>query len=116
MSVRFNEPLDVTRVNTETLRLFSSGPDGVLGTDDDIPIAGTVSYREEINSAFLTMAIANGLTSAITNPLESEIRAAVMAADVLNGNDPDCASWIRAHRQPGEDGGRTRRRRRATSS
>ncbi len=72
--------------------------------------------RHGINAAFLTMAIANGLTSAITNPLESEIRAAVMAADVLNGNDPDCASWIRAHRQPGEDGGRTRRRRRATSS
>jgi 5-methyltetrahydrofolate--homocysteine methyltransferase len=51
--------------------------------------------RVGINSAFLTMAAASGLTSAITNPLEPEIRQAVMAANVLTGNDPDCISWIK---------------------
>jgi 5-methyltetrahydrofolate--homocysteine methyltransferase len=67
-------------------------------------------HRLGINAAFLTMAAASGLTSAITNPLEPEIRQAVMAADVLNGNDPDCVSWIRTHRQPTGEGESGRRR------
>lgn len=66
--------------------------------------------RIGINSAFLTMAAASGLTSAITNPLELEIRQAVMAANVLNGVDPDCVDWIKSHRQPNEDGEGGRRR------
>ena len=55
------------------------------------------------------MAIAAGMTSAITNPLHAEVQAAVMAADVLMGNDPDCAAWIRAgsaSRRPRAGGGR----------
>ena len=67
-------------------------------------------HRIGINSAFLAMAAASGLTSAITNPLEPEIRRAVMAANVLNGVDPDCVSWIKAFREPSEDGERERRR------
>ena len=66
--------------------------------------------RIGINSAFLAMAAASGLTSAITNPLEPEVRQAVMAANVLNGVDPDCVSWIRTYRQPSENGDRQRRR------
>lgn len=66
--------------------------------------------RLGINSAFLTMAAASGLTSAITNPLEADIVRAVMAANVLNGVDPDCASWIRANRQPPLEGERARQR------
>jgi 5-methyltetrahydrofolate--homocysteine methyltransferase len=66
--------------------------------------------RIGINAAFLTMAAANGLTSAITNPLEPEVRQAVMAANVLNGVDPDCVNWIRTYRQPTEGGERERRR------
>jgi 5-methyltetrahydrofolate--homocysteine methyltransferase len=74
-------------------------------------------HRIGINAAFLTMAAASGLTSAITNPLEPEIRQAVMAANVLNGNDPDCVAWIKMHRQPsgGGEGGRRRTGRRAKS-
>ena len=71
--------------------------------------------RAAINAAFLSMAIGAGMTSAITNPLEPEIRTAILAADVLAGHDPDCATWIRAHRQPSSedgDGGRRGGRRR----
>jgi len=67
-------------------------------------------HRTGINAAFLAMAAASGLTSAITNPLEPEIRQAVMAANVLNGTDTDCVGWIEAHRQPAEDVDRQRRR------
>jgi 5-methyltetrahydrofolate--homocysteine methyltransferase len=72
--------------------------------------------REGINGPFLAMAISNGLTSAITNPLLAEVREAVMAADVLMGNDEHAAVWIREHREPiveGEAGGRRVNRRRA---
>lgn len=65
-------------------------------------------HRIGINAAFLAMAAASGLTSAITNPLEPEVRQAVMAANVLNGTDPDCVDWIATHRQPIADPGRQR--------
>src|SRR5512145_2278295 len=54
--------------------------------------------RNGLNASFLTMAIAAGLTSAITNPLHDEVIRACMAADVMMGHDPDCARWIRRFR------------------
>jgi 5-methyltetrahydrofolate--homocysteine methyltransferase len=66
-------------------------------------------HREGINGPFLAMAISNGLTSAITNPLLPEVREAIMAADVLMGNDPECGRWIREHREASADGEQARR-------
>ncbi len=85
--------------------------------------ASNVSFglpnRAGINSAFVTMAMASGLTSAITNPLEHEIKSAIMAGDVLTGNDAHANAWIAANRDPntpeGGRGGRPRRRRAAVS-
>ena len=80
--------------------------------------ASNVSFglpnREGINGTYLSMAIACGLTSAITNPTAEGVRSAVMAADVLMGNDAECGRWIKAFREPpaaGEDGRRQNRRR-----
>jgi 5-methyltetrahydrofolate--homocysteine methyltransferase len=80
--------------------------------------ASNVSFglpnRPVLNGAFLSMAIANGLTSAITNPIEHEIKRAIMAADVFMGNDENCLAWIQANREPaakGEGGGERRRAR-----
>jgi 5-methyltetrahydrofolate--homocysteine methyltransferase len=73
-------------------------------------------HREGINGAYLAMAMASGLTSAITNPIAGGVRESVMAADVLLGNDRDAARWIRTHRvapPDGEAGGRRTNRRRA---
>ncbi|HLE79181.1 MAG TPA: dihydropteroate synthase, partial [Candidatus Limnocylindrales bacterium] len=71
--------------------------------------ASNVSFglpnREGVNAAFLPMAIASGLTSAITNPLSEGVRAAIMAADVLMGNDPDAGRWIRVNRPPTPEAG-----------
>jgi 5-methyltetrahydrofolate--homocysteine methyltransferase len=64
--------------------------------------ASNVSFglpqRPPLNGAFLAMAISNGLTSAITNPIEHEIKQAIMAADVMMGHDENCFTWIRTHR------------------
>ena len=86
--------------------------------------ASNVSFglpnRNGINSAFLIMAIAAGMTSSITSPLHEEVMQAVLGADVMMGHDPNCANWIRKYREPTADGegrggraGRQRRRRSA---
>ena len=67
------------------------------------------------------MSIGAGMTSAIMNPLHSEVKTAIMAADVLNGQDENCAAWIAANRNPGEAGegargGRRGGRRRAAAA
>jgi len=56
--------------------------------------------RPGINAAFLAMAIGSGMTSAITNPLETQVRTMVMAANVVAGHDENCARWISANRDP----------------
>ena len=75
--------------------------------------------RHIVTGTFLSMAIGAGMTSAIMNPLHAEVKAAVMGADVLMGNDENCAAWISQHRDPGVEGsGRSarRNRRRNTAS
>ena len=59
-------------------------------------------HREGLNAAFIPMAVAAGMTSAITNPLQPELMQAVRGADVIMGHDPQCARWIRAYRTPGD--------------
>ncbi|RLA30054.1 MAG: methyltetrahydrofolate cobalamin methyltransferase [Gammaproteobacteria bacterium] len=75
--------------------------------------------RNGLNSAFISMAIASGLTSAITNPLHSDLMQSVRGANVVMGNDAECANWIAAYRDPDAEGSVRRgrrggRRRRAT--
>lgn len=76
--------------------------------------ASNVSFglpnRHVVTGAFLSMAISHGMTSAIMNPMHAEVRAAVMAADVLTGADENCASWIKANRAPSDGNDRAGRR------
>ena len=75
--------------------------------------------RNGLNAAFIPMAMAAGMTSAITNPLHSELMQAVRGANVVMGNDAECAAWIQNYRDPdaagapqrGRRGGRRRRNR-----
>ena len=55
--------------------------------------------RQAINSAFIAMAIAAGLTSAIANPLDEAVRQTIYAADVLMGHDEYCMAYITAMRK-----------------
>ncbi len=61
--------------------------------------------RPQLNAAFLAMAAANGMTSAITNPLESEIMSGIQAADVMMGVDRNCKKWISLNSGSGVAGG-----------
>jgi 5-methyltetrahydrofolate--homocysteine methyltransferase len=54
--------------------------------------------RSTINRAFLTLALAAGLDSAILDPLDQELMAAVIAADLVLGRDHRCLNYTRAYR------------------
>ena len=77
--------------------------------------ASNVSFglpgRNKLNATFVTMLIAAGMPCAITNPLEEEIRTAVLAANALMGHDENCATWIMENRSD-EDAEAQRQRRR----
>jgi 5-methyltetrahydrofolate--homocysteine methyltransferase len=64
--------------------------------------ASNVSFgmpeRERIGSAFLPMAMASGLTSAIMDARSPGLVRAVKAADLLLDRDPWGAAWIASHR------------------
>ena len=74
--------------------------------------------RHGLNSAFLSMAMGAGMTSAIMNPLHQEEMTAIKGADVVMGVDPECRRWIKTFREPlpenkdASGGARQRRRRR----
>ncbi len=75
-----------------------------------------VPNRRALNAHFLSMAAAAGLTSAIMNPLHAEDMQGAMAANVLNGVDANCATWIKKFREPVVGEGVTQRRRRRRAS
>lgn len=69
--------------------------------------------RDGINGAFLSMAIQAGMTSAIANPMHTEVIAATLGADVMMGRDPDCMNWIKRFREAPAEGDAGARGRRA---
>ncbi len=69
--------------------------------------ASNVSFglpdRKYINSAYLALAISRGLTAAITNPLETDIRVTLLACDLLMGRDQFSMQWIKSFRQRSQE-------------
>ena len=66
--------------------------------------ASNVSFglpnRIGLNSTFISMVIGSGMSSAIINPLHSEIMSGIRGADVMMGHDAECMRWITANRAP----------------
>src|SRR5213596_2753342 len=64
--------------------------------------ASNVSFglpdRATVNAAFLPLAMHAGLTCAITNPLEAQVRRAILAGDLLLGHDEYAMPWISTYR------------------
>lgn len=55
--------------------------------------------RSFINRYFLSLAMQNGLDSAILDPLDREIQAAILATELLLGQDAHCMKYIKASRK-----------------
>ncbi|MBN2392056.1 MAG: dihydropteroate synthase [Anaerolineae bacterium] len=54
--------------------------------------------RSYVNRAFLTLAMAAGLDCAILDPLDQELRATLLAAELALGRDEYCLRYVRAYR------------------
>ncbi len=88
---------NAAQITLETIRLIRENL-GVNMTCGASNISFGLPWRPTVNAAFLSMAIAAGLNSAITNPLETEIRHTIYAADLLMGHDAYAANLIQAFR------------------
>jgi 5-methyltetrahydrofolate--homocysteine methyltransferase len=85
------------RITLETMRLIRDR----LGVNMSIG-AGNVGFglpdRPPLTAAFLVLAMMHGLTAAITNALEREIRRTILAADLMLGHDPFGRRWTAYYR------------------
>src|SRR5258708_34164408 len=80
-------------VTLETMRLIRDqlGNNMTCGASN---VSFGLPDRATVNAAFLPLAMNAGLTCAITNPLVSEVRRAVLAGDLLLGHDEYAMKWI----------------------
>ncbi len=87
------------RLVLETLRLVREtlGVNTVCGASN---VSFGLPNRPGLNSAFLAMTVASGITSVIANPLEEVSRTGILAGDLVMGNDEHCMNWITAYRKP----------------
>lgn len=53
--------------------------------------------RAGLGGTLLAMGIAAGMPCAIADPMDHDVRQAVLAAEVLMGRDPECGRWMAAH-------------------
>ncbi len=80
----------------ESMRLVRSrlGCRTCLGVSN---ISFGLPARPLVNAAFYTMALANGLSAGIINPLAPDMIAAYRAYRALTGRDSACATWTGAY-------------------
>ncbi|MCX6070223.1 MAG: dihydropteroate synthase [Chloroflexi bacterium] len=89
---------DGAKVTLDTIRAMRQEfPDAHL-TMGLSNISFGLPARSHINRAFLTLALAEGLDSAILDPLDREMMAALIAAELVLGQDHHCLSYTRAFR------------------
>lgn len=81
-------------VTLETIRRFRRelGVKTILGVSN---VSFGLPEREEVNSAFLTMAISAGLSLPIINPYSDEIKNAIYSADLLTGRDKSAKEFLK---------------------
>ena len=88
---------EAVKITLETIHLIKEkfGLNMSMGASN---VSFGLPNRHVINAAFLPMAMAAGLTSAIMDARTKEIGTSVRAADLLLGNDPWGGNWISAFR------------------
>ena len=88
---------EAVKITLETIHLIKEkfGLNMSMGASN---VSFGLPNRHAVNSSFLPMAMAAGLTSAIMDARTKEIGISVRAADLLLGNDPWGGNWISAFR------------------
>ena len=75
-------------------------------THPNVHIAGGISnisfnlpVRRLVNQAFIAIAISAGMTSAVLDPLNKDLRGIILAAEAMMGLDDYCLEYISAYRK-----------------
>ena len=76
--------------------LCDPAPNTTIGLSN---VSQGTKFRPLINRTFLTMAIANGLTSAILDPLDKELMDAMITAELILNKAIYCDSFLEAYRK-----------------
>jgi 5-methyltetrahydrofolate--homocysteine methyltransferase len=95
MPVGADTSLVMTTLETISLLRDEFGVNTTLGASN---VSFGMPDRHSIGAAFLPMAVAHGLTSAIMDARSPQLVRSVKAADLLTNRDPWGAAWIAAHR------------------
>ena len=96
----FNEPLDPISLTPSSFSLAEAGADELHGTTDDIPVSGTIQWREELVAVFLELdegllpgyyraGVTTDLTDLAGNRLASSHAWAFRVYDVGQDRDGD---------------------------
>jgi 5-methyltetrahydrofolate--homocysteine methyltransferase len=89
---------DAGRVALATVRAVKAEYPKVHFTSGLSNVSFGLPARSLINRAFLTLMIEAGLDSAILDPLDRELRKAILAAEAVLGIDRHCLGYTRAFR------------------
>lgn len=88
------EVMDVLR---EFNVLCDPSPNTVIGLSN--VSQGAKRYRSLLDRTFLVMALANGLTAAILDPLDVELMDAMITAELILNKNVYCDSFLEAYRK-----------------
>lgn len=76
--------------------LSDPAPQTVIGLSN---VSQGTKFRSLVNRTFLAMAVANGLTSAILDPLDKELMDAMITAELILNKHIYCDSFLDAYRK-----------------
>ncbi len=89
---------DAARVTLATVRAVKAEFPHVHFTSGLSNVSFGLPVRSLINRAFLTLMLEAGLDTAILDPLDRELRKAMLAAEAVLGIDRHCLNYTRAYR------------------
>jgi cobalamin-dependent methionine synthase I len=86
------------RIAMTAVKTIMTELEGVHTTGGLSNMSYGLPQRKIINRGFMAMMIANGFDSAIMDPLDKDLMALTLTADMLAGNDNYCMNFIKATR------------------
>lgn len=96
LNVAQAQGLEVLESIREFRLLCNPAPQTVFGLSN---LTQGIKSRSLINRTFLTMAVANGLTSVILDPLDRKLMDALITAELLLNKNIYCESFLDAYRK-----------------
>lgn len=96
VNVAQTQGIEVLESIREFRHLADPAPNTTLGLSN---VSQGTKFRSLINRTFLVMAIANGLTSAILDPLDVDLMDALITAELALNKNIYCDSFLDAYRK-----------------